>query len=269
LLAQNEFLIRRLHSLTGLIPVGAYMVVHLTVNMTLWERVGGPSMFQFAVYQIHSARGLLPFVEWGFIFLPILFHAILGLVIIRGGLSNSGTYSYSANIRYSLQRATGIIAFLFILYHVFHLHGWFHFEAWLDTVAHHLRGAQFSPYNAASTLGAAMRDQGVVVPIVYAVGALSCVFHLANGIWTMGITWGVWTSPTAQHRAGLVCLVFGLGLALVAMGALGGAMNVDSAKAIEMEINMAKAKIESGELPEDLVREKLAKEHISSLGLTE
>jgi succinate dehydrogenase / fumarate reductase cytochrome b subunit len=267
LLAENEFLIRRLHSLTGLIPVGAYMVVHLTTNMTLWDRIGGPSMFQTAVYQIHSLRGLLPFVEWFFIFLPILFHAILGLVIIRGGSSNSGTYGYAANIRYTLQRTTGIIAFFFIVYHVFHLHGWFHLEWWLDAVAYPLGGAQFKPYSAASTLGSAM--QGVVIPVCYAVGVLSCVFHLANGIWTMGITWGAWTSPTAQHRAGVACAVFGVGLAFVGMGALGGALSVDTAEAVELEINMAKAKIESGEIPEELAREKLAEEHISALRLTE
>jgi len=267
LLARHEFLIRRLHSLTGLIPVGAYMAVHLTTNMTVWDRIGGPSMFQAAVYQIHSLRGLLPLVEWSFIFLPILFHAILGLVIIRGGFSNSGTYGYAANIRYTLQRTSGIIAFLFILFHVFHLHGWFHFEAWLDGVAHPLGGAQFKPYSAVSTLATAM--QGVVVPVCYAVGILSCVFHLANGIWTMGITWGVWTTPAAQYRSGLACVLFGLGLALVGMTALGGAMNIDSAEAIDMEINMAQAKMESGEIPEALVREKLAKEHRAALGLTE
>ena len=32
---RHEFLIRRLHSLSGLIPVGAYMVVHLTVNASV------------------------------------------------------------------------------------------------------------------------------------------------------------------------------------------------------------------------------------------
>jgi hypothetical protein len=40
-----------------------------------------------------------------------------------------------------------------------------------------------------------------VIQAGYAIGILACVFHLANGIWTMGITWGVWTSPAAQSRA--------------------------------------------------------------------
>src|SRR6186997_3187330 len=107
-MARHEFLIRRLHSLSGLIPVGAYMVVHLLTNASV---VDSPNAFQRAVYQIHSFGGLLPAIEWIFIFIPILFHAIIGVVIIRGGLPNSGTYRYGKNIRYTLQRATGMIAF--------------------------------------------------------------------------------------------------------------------------------------------------------------
>ena len=30
--------------------------------------------------------------------------------------------------------------------------------------------------------------QETIVPVLYTVGVLSCVFHLANGVWTMGIT---------------------------------------------------------------------------------
>ena len=37
----------------------------------------------------------------------------------------------------------------------------------------------------------------------------------------------------------------------------------------DAEVNMARAKIESGEIPEELAREKLAEQHISALGLHE
>ncbi len=244
-LARHEFLVRRLHSLSGLVPVGAYMVIHLLTNSTV---LTSSATFQRAVYQIHSLGDLLPLIEWTFIFIPLIFHAIIGVVIIRGGLPNTGSYSYTSNIRYTLQRATGMIAFLFIMWHVFHMHGWFHFETWIENVAEPLGGAQFKPYNAASTLGAAM--SGFVYPILYAIGVLSCVFHLANGIWTMGITWGVWVSPAAQKRANVACVIFGVGLAAVAMGALGGAITVDEEAAKSMEEKMYNAKLASGELDE-------------------
>lgn len=247
-LIRHEFLIRRLHSLSGLIPVGAYMVVHLLTNASVLE---SPGRFQRAVYQIHSLGGLLPVIEWGFIFLPILFHAIIGVVIIQGGLPNSGNYPLQKNIRYTLQRATGMIAFVFIMWHVFHMHGWFHFDAWLTNVAEPLGGARFRPFNAASTLGAAM--SGFVVPLLYAIGVLSCVFHLANGMWTMGITWGLWISPAAQRRADRICIAFGLGLAVVSMSALTGAIIVDEDDALQIESRMQDARLSAGEItPEDL-----------------
>jgi succinate dehydrogenase / fumarate reductase cytochrome b subunit len=259
---RHEFLIRRLHSLTGLVPVGAYMVVHLTVNASILQ---SPATFQQSVYGIHSLGYLLPLVEWTFIFLPILFHAILGVIIIRGALPNNSTYRYKNNFRYTLQRASGIIAFVFIFWHVFHMHGWFHADWWLENVARPFGGAQFAPYNAASTLGEAMSNW--FYPPFYAVGILASVFHLANGIWTMGITWGLWITPQAQRRADWVCLVFGLGLTVVGMSALVGAVGAGTPQAIEqaetVERKLFEAKVESGELdPEsELVKHKLKGGH--------
>jgi succinate dehydrogenase / fumarate reductase cytochrome b subunit len=255
-LIRHEFLLRRLHSLTGLIPVGAYMVVHLLVNSSI---LSGATVFQKNVYQIHSLEDALIFVEWGFIFLPILFHAILGVVIVYGGLPNLGAYRYGSNFRYTLQRATGLIAFVFIVWHVFHLHGWFHAEWWVESVARPLNGANFKPYNAASTLGMAMSHG--LIQIGYAVGILACVFHLANGIWTMGITWGVWTSLAAQRRALRACAVFGVLLAVVGLGALVGASSVDVQAAREAEIKMYQARVASGDVkpnPEKLAGEASA-----------
>ena len=209
------------------------MCVHLLTNATVLDSAGS---FQDKVYAIHGLGAALPIIEWVFIFLPILFHAIFGVIIIRGGLPNSSTYKYTSNVRYTLQRATGMIAFAFIVWHVFHMHGWFHAQWWLDGVAKPLGGAQFRPYNAASTGAEAMR-MSFVVPVLYAVGVLSCVFHLANGIWTFGITWGIWVSPQSQKWANYACAAFGIGLAAVGLSALGGfAGVVDIEKAQQMEL---------------------------------
>lgn len=214
---RHSFLIRRLHSLSGFIPVGGYMVVHLAVNAT--ENIS-PATFQTNVASIHKFGPLLPVLEWGLIFIPILFHAIVGVFIVVGGLPNTHNYPYGANQRYALQRYTGVIAFIFIMLHVFHMHGWFHNSAWLKYVVEPWGGGQFKPYNATSTAGLAL--QPLVWLVIYLVGMLSCVFHLANGLWTMGITWGVWTSPAAQRRALGACTVFGVLLAAVGLSALFG-----------------------------------------------
>ncbi len=260
-LVRNEFLLRRLHSLSGLIPVGAYMVVHLATNASVLD---SPATFQENVYRIHSLGSVLWIVEWGFIFLPLLFHAIFGVVIVRGGLPNTGNYPYARNFRYTMQRVSGMVAFVFILWHVFHMHGWFHADAWLTNVAEPLNGAQFRPYNAASSLGLALR--GVLVPTLYAIGVLACVFHLANGIWTMGITWGLWISQAAQRRADRICLAFGLLLAVVGLSALYGGKSVPIKEALESEQKKYDAKIAADEIdPERAAHKRWTEEEMAEV----
>ena len=243
LYARHEFFIRRLHSVTGVFPVGAFMLMHLTINASL---LSAPSTFQKNIYQIHSLESLLPIVEWLFILLPILFHAIIGVVIIRSGQANTSMYPFPANIRYTLQRATGIIAFVFIVWHVFHMHGWFHFDSWAEHVSKPLYGARFKPFNAASTMGMTMSN-GLVLAL-YAVGVMSCVYHFANGLWTMGITWGLWTSVGAQRRALQVCGGFGVALAILAVGVLYGAATVDIQAAKDTEDRMYQSLLNSKEI---------------------
>ena len=257
-LVRHSFLIRRLHSLSGLVPVGAYMVVHLLVNASV---LNGPATFLNNVLNIHKLGAALPFVEWTFIFIPILFHAIVGVVIVAGGLPNTNHYPLAANYRYTLQRATGMIAFVFIALHVFHMHGWFHQDSWVAYVVNPLGGGQFKPYNATSTAGLALTQRwgllpGAAIAGLYLLGILSCVYHLANGIWTAGITWGVWTSPPAQRRALTVCTALGVLLFAVGCGALFGLRSaVDTPEKLqalqEEEARIVKLKIEEGEILEN------------------
>lgn len=210
-LARHQFLIYRLFSLAGLVPVGAFLVVHLLTNASV---IAGPGVFQSRVDMIHSiGAAVLPFVEWAFIFLPMLFHAAVGFVIIANGLPNVGSYPYVGNVRYTLQRATGMIAFVFIIAHVAHMH---HMGGWLDP-SHRWLG-RFEPEAATSSAAVAM--QSAAVTILYVIGLLSAVFHFANGLWTLGITWGLWTSPAAMRRANVVSVAVGLALAAAGLGSV-------------------------------------------------
>lgn len=250
-LGRHEFLLRRLHSLSGIVPVGVYMVIHLLTNSTI---VQSPGTFQLQVYTIHGLP-MLPVIEWVFIFIPLLFHAIYGVLIIRGALPNHSTYRYSNNVRYTLQRATGMIAFVFIVWHVFHMHGWIHAAWWENAIRGF--GGMFKPFNAAST-GAEAIQGNILYPILYVIGLLACVFHLSNGIWTFGITWGLWTSTTAQNRAAKVCDAFGVALAIVGLTAVWGFSTTDPEKARVVEERMLKSRIEAGELDPADVEHKSA-----------
>lgn len=211
------FLLRRLHSLTGLVPVGVFLVVHLSVNFTVLAPGPVGAEFQRSVERIHSLGPLLVPVEIVGIFLPILFHTLLGLQIIFTSAPNTMQYRYGSNVRYTLQRITGVIALVFILYHVWQLH-WF---------GAGLGGGKFRVYDdagaavAATTTAATIQASWWIAPI-YAIGIVSAVYHLANGIWTSLITWGITIRPRTQRAAGYVCTAFGVVLSLVGLGALNG-----------------------------------------------
>jgi succinate dehydrogenase / fumarate reductase, cytochrome b subunit len=216
---RHEFLIRRLHSLTGLIPVGAFLVVHLLTNFSILD---GPATFQARVDQIHGlGPTTLLFVEWSCIFLPILFHGLIGLMIVARGKRNVSQYPYTENFRYTLQRWTGVVAFVFIVWHVFQTRGWFLSPWWREHFTLPLGGGTFDAAHAAVTAAASIQASTTVCTL-FAVGVVACVYHLANGLWTMGITWGVWTSPKAQRWATIPCLAVGLGLATIGLAALVG-----------------------------------------------
>lgn len=219
-----EFFLRRLHSLTGLIPVGGYLAFHLLTNASILD---GPEAFAYRVEQIHRlGPTTLLLLEWPFIFLPILFHGVVGMLIVMRGKRNVANYPYAGNIRYTFQRATGVIAFVFILYHVFQMHGWLRFDWWKEYVAGPMGGAQFQ---AEDPLSAARALQGSwLVQAIYGVGVLACVYHFANGVWTMGITWGVWTGLNAQRWANIPAILLGVFLGVVGLGALWGMATVDT-----------------------------------------
>jgi len=206
-LGATHFLLRRLHSLTGIV-FGLYLCVHLLVNATLIEgaRHGGQStVFQQQVDKIHS----LPFlevVEWAAIYLPLLFHTVYGIYIVVTGQPNVGKYNYGKNWAYFFQRVSAMILVLFILFHVLSMKG-----------VLGVSGLTFDPNQATSSTAAHMQYSPFISYFVYPIGVLAACFHLANGFWTAAITWGLTVSRESQKRWGLVCFViflmtFGAGI---------------------------------------------------------
>lgn len=218
-----HFLIRRLHSLSGLIPVGVFLVIHLATNASILVP-GKPGVeFQNSVERIHALGPLLIPVEIIGIFLPLFFHAIIGFQIIFTGKSNAQSYPYGGNIRYTLQRWTGVIAFFFIMYHLWQMH-------WLGKP---FGGGKFALHSesgdptGAFTTAAAIQSAWYVAPL-YAIGIIASVYHLANGIWTALITWGITIRPRSQRVAGYVCATIGVLVCALGLGALNGFKRFDA-----------------------------------------
>lgn len=187
----TSFLLRRLHSLTGIV-FGGYIVAHLVVNATMIQGTSPQDIFQLQVDKIHA----LPFlwgVEWLFIYLPIIFHTVYGVVIILGCQPNVEKYPYAKNYFYLAQRISAVAIAFFVLFHVLGMKG--------------LLGStlQFVPEDAARSTARHINSSLWVAYVVYPIGILASCYHLANGFWTAAITWGLTISSGSQRRWGYVC----------------------------------------------------------------
>ena len=109
-----SFVWRKLHSLTGIIPIGAFLLEHILSN---FEALKGPAAYAAQVKFLNSLP-LVRVLEWTFIFIPIAYHGIYGIYIWLRGQSNVVYYPWAGNWMYIAQRWTGIIAFAYIGYHV-------------------------------------------------------------------------------------------------------------------------------------------------------
>lgn len=203
---RNHFLLRRLHSLSGIVPVGVFLVEHLYTNALAFL---GAHQFNEHVRWIHGLP-FLPVIELLFIFLPLAFHAGYGIVIARTGESNVRQYPWLDNWRYTLQRVTGWIAVFFILVHLGH----FRFAHWLGGPTY--LGSP-DPF-AMTQLGFARVFPFEVWAAFYAVGVLASVFHFCNGICTFCITWGITIGDRSRRRVSVGAA--GLGVVLASFGLL-------------------------------------------------
>jgi succinate dehydrogenase / fumarate reductase cytochrome b subunit len=52
----------------------------------------------------------------------------------------------------------------------------------------------------------------LIVTAFYALGICAVCFHLANGLATSAMAWGITVTETAQRRCGFLCLAIGLAL---------------------------------------------------------
>ncbi|MBK5966963.1 succinate dehydrogenase [Thiocystis minor] len=202
--ADSRFLLRRLHSLLGLLPIGIFLTFHLWENS---QSRFGAGHYNGEVVAFLRGMNYLPVLEIVVIALPLLFHAGYGLVVATQMRAELTRYRFARNWLYWLQRVSGIGILIFLLLHV----GMTRIEGlWRVSVREDLFGHMQHLLSQSWMFG------------LYLTGLLLSVFHLANGLSTMGIVWGLTTSARAQRRFGFVCAGFGLLLATIGVHGLIG-----------------------------------------------
>lgn len=191
----ETFFWKRLHGLTGVVPVGAFVVFHLWANA---RSLAGPAAFDAQVRRLET----MPFVTWIEILviaLPLAFHSFYGVAVAARGGVNLRPYGYARNGLYVLQRLSGLVALVFIAYHyyAFRLANW-------------IWGRPITYASVASDL----RHPDIFA--LYAVGVVAVAFHLAYGIWNFAVDWGIAVGPRARRH-----LTYGSGVLFIVVSAMG------------------------------------------------
>jgi succinate dehydrogenase / fumarate reductase cytochrome b subunit len=177
---ERHFWLRRLHSLSGIVPVGGFLAFHLYEN---YSATLGRAAYNTMTQNLQEIRFALA-LEIAVILVPLLFHGVYGLFITGSARPNVITNRYIRNWMYFLQRATGIILFAFVIFHL-----------WTT------RLVNVRDHESVDLFG--LMQDSVQNPWIYAfyvLGIVSATFHLANGIWSFSIVWGLTVGPRAQQR---------------------------------------------------------------------
>jgi succinate dehydrogenase / fumarate reductase cytochrome b subunit len=202
----RTFILRKLHQLSGIMPLGLFLLEHFYTNS---KALTGAADFNNAVKDLQSIPYIL-FVEIGGIFIPLIYHAVYGLVITMEARPNNLNYPYPRNWFYLIQRITGVILFFFITFHVLNFR--FGLVPGLNTISvAHEPGQAFDIVSREFHM--------VWVFMIYMVGITATVWHLANGIWLFLVDWGIAIGERAQRLTGYACIGFGVFLLLVGINA--------------------------------------------------
>lgn len=192
------FMLKKLHSLSGVVPIAGFVMFHLFENS---HSVAGQQAFNDTMVLIRS----MPYLYLLEISLltPILFHALVGLCISRVATVNVASYGFRANWMYLFQRLSGFFLLFFISYHVY------------TTRFAHVPSAQMFQYLHS-------QYSNDLIFTFYTLGILSASFHLANGLWGFTYTWGLVTGQKSQDIVWKACMGVGLAVFLMGMNALAG-----------------------------------------------
>ena len=202
----HSFLLRKLHSLSGIVPIGAFLIEHILSN---FEALKGPAAYAAQVKFLNSLP-LVRVLEWGFIFIPLAFHALYGVYIAVRGKSNVIYYPWAGNWMYTVQRWTGYIAFVYIIQHV---------------LRQRFMGVSLPEHPGAAFAKVQHELANPWMLAVYIIAMIAVCWHFSYGIWLFAAKWGITPGNKARTRFAYVCAAVGIilcGLGLASLYAFVG-----------------------------------------------
>lgn len=171
---------RRVLSLTGVLPLGAYVLFHLVET-----GAAGGGRRAFADRLTGDEGGVIALVlETVLVLVPLAVHAILGLWFVARGQS-SDPAGYGSPALRAWQRGTGVLLVAFLLFHLG--------DTWLAKLGGMDGSALYD--HLRSTAGRPL------YLVVYVVGITCLAFHLALGLGAFAVTWGIARTDGARRAA--------------------------------------------------------------------
>src|ERR1700751_1114653 len=196
-----SFLLRRLHSLSGIVPVGLFLIEHFISNAFA---TNGSAAYTKQV-ELLSSFPFVVLLELFGIWLPILYHALYGFYIWYRGESNVSDYPWAGNWKFAAQRWTGAIAFFYMAWHTWHLR---------------FSGVHILTYPGSAFGKVQAEFQHTWAIAFYALGIVCASWHFAYGLWLFAAKWGITQGPIARRRGGYVWLLIGIGFVAVGFATL-------------------------------------------------
>jgi succinate dehydrogenase / fumarate reductase, cytochrome b subunit len=195
-----SFLRARLASVLAIAPLGVWTVLHLWNNLSAFE---GPDAWQTAVtaYPHPFAEALAGII----VLLPLGIHTVWGIGRLATSRPNNTRYAFYANLKYALQRLSALGVLLFLGAHL-----------WLALIKPRL--VEGAP-EAFADISHEMHFHTPTL-IVYVLGTLGVTYHLANGVQTFCMGWGVVKSRGALRRLEGSVIVLFIVLLAMAWGAI-------------------------------------------------
>jgi len=175
--------LRRLHSITGLVPAGAFLAFHLWTNTA---SARGAEAYDEAARRLQQLPLSLA-AEILLIALPLAFHAVYGLYLAAATDPGSPRPTPARRALSRVQRATGLVVFAFLFFHLW--------TARLVQIRDH------SSVDLFRLIQAALASRWIAA--LYAAGILAAIVHLAAGVWTFADAWGLMRTRGARTAVGV------------------------------------------------------------------
>ena len=191
----RSFLRSRLGSLLAVVPLGVWTVAHLWNNLSAFK---GGAAWQASVTEY--GHPIAFFASSIVALLPLVLHTVWGVGRLVSVQPNVVKYKFFGNLKYTLQRLSAIGVLLFLGAHI-----------WLAMLHPRITTGHGETF---ADITHEMHHNPPTL-VVYLLGTLGVAYHLANGLHSFSMGWGIVTSQRALKRLdGAVILLFLLLLAM-------------------------------------------------------